>query len=41
MMVRAYTYIRELGPGGLRDVTNMAVLNAATRHAAQGPLPAH
>src|SRR4029077_20744549 len=22
MMVRAYTYIRELGPGGLRDVTN-------------------
>jgi glycine dehydrogenase subunit 2 len=28
MMVRAYTYIRELGPKGLRDVTNMAVLNA-------------
>jgi len=28
MMVRAYTYIRELGPEGLRDVTSMAVLNA-------------
>jgi glycine dehydrogenase subunit 2 len=28
MMVRAYTYIRELGESGLRDVTNMAVLNA-------------
>ncbi|HEX4340104.1 MAG TPA: aminomethyl-transferring glycine dehydrogenase subunit GcvPB [Polyangiaceae bacterium] len=28
MMVRAYTYIRELGPKGLRDVTDMAVLNA-------------
>ncbi|HVU01347.1 MAG TPA: aminomethyl-transferring glycine dehydrogenase subunit GcvPB [Polyangiaceae bacterium] len=28
MMVRAYTYIRELGPQGLADVTNMAVLNA-------------
>jgi glycine dehydrogenase subunit 2 len=28
MMVRAYTYIRELGEQGLCDVTNMAVLNA-------------
>jgi glycine dehydrogenase subunit 2 len=28
MMVRAYTYIRELGPQGLRDVSDMAVLNA-------------
>lgn len=28
MMVRAYTYIRELGPEGLRNVTDMAVLNA-------------
>jgi glycine dehydrogenase subunit 2 len=28
MMVRAYTYIRELGPEGLRAVTDMAVLNA-------------
>jgi glycine dehydrogenase subunit 2 len=28
MMVRAYTYIRELGPTGLSDVTSMAVLNA-------------
>jgi glycine dehydrogenase subunit 2 len=28
MMVRAYAYIRELGPQGLRDVTSMAVLNA-------------
>jgi glycine dehydrogenase subunit 2 len=28
MMVRAYAYIRELGPVGLRDVTSMAVLNA-------------
>lgn len=28
MMVRAYTYIRELGHSGLSDVTNMAVLNA-------------
>jgi glycine dehydrogenase subunit 2 len=28
MMVRAYTYIRELGPQGLADVTSMAVLNA-------------
>ena len=28
MMVRAYTYIRELGPEGLRDITSMAVLNA-------------
>ena len=28
MMVRAYAYIRELGPKGLRDVTDMAVLNA-------------
>ncbi len=28
MMVRAYTYIRELGAQGLHDVTNMAVLNA-------------
>jgi glycine dehydrogenase subunit 2 len=28
MMVRAYTYIRELGPQGLRDVSAMAVLNA-------------
>jgi glycine dehydrogenase subunit 2 len=28
MMVRAYTYIRELGAQGLKDVTSMAVLNA-------------
>ncbi|HET9956002.1 MAG TPA: aminomethyl-transferring glycine dehydrogenase subunit GcvPB [Polyangiaceae bacterium] len=28
MMVRAYTYIRELGPEGLRRVSDMAVLNA-------------
>jgi len=28
MMVRAYTYIRELGPEGLRGVSDMAVLNA-------------
>jgi glycine dehydrogenase subunit 2 len=28
MMVRAYTYIRELGPEGLREVSDMAVLNA-------------
>ncbi|MGC4091121.1 MAG: aminomethyl-transferring glycine dehydrogenase subunit GcvPB [Polyangiaceae bacterium] len=28
MMVRAYTYIRELGPEGLRRVSEMAVLNA-------------
>src|SRR6188768_1133456 len=28
MMVRAYTYIRELGPDGLKAVTDMAVLNA-------------
>jgi glycine dehydrogenase subunit 2 len=28
MMVRAYAYIRELGPEGLRAVTDMAVLNA-------------
>lgn len=28
MMVRAYTYIRELGPEGLKAVTDMAVLNA-------------
>jgi glycine dehydrogenase subunit 2 len=28
MMVRAYAYIRELGASGLRDVTDMAVLNA-------------
>jgi glycine dehydrogenase subunit 2 len=41
MMVRAYTYIRELGPQGLRDVTNMAVLNAnylAARLAGHYPL---
>jgi glycine dehydrogenase subunit 2 len=29
MMSRAYTYIRELGDSGLRDVTNMAALNAS------------
>src|SRR5204862_7557044 len=29
MRSRAYTYIRELGGHGLRDVTNMAVLNAS------------
>lgn len=29
MMVRAYTYIRELGPEGLRSVSELAVLNAA------------
>lgn len=28
MMVRAYTYIRELGPEGLKAVSDMAVLNA-------------
>ncbi|MBF0492887.1 MAG: aminomethyl-transferring glycine dehydrogenase subunit GcvPB [Deltaproteobacteria bacterium] len=28
MMVRAYTYIREMGPEGLKGVSNMAVLNA-------------
>lgn len=28
MMVRAYAYIRELGPEGLKAVTDMAVLNA-------------
>jgi glycine dehydrogenase subunit 2 len=28
MMVRAYTYIRELGAVGLREVSEMAVLNA-------------
>jgi glycine dehydrogenase subunit 2 len=28
MMVRAYTYISELGPEGLRSVSEMAVLNA-------------
>ena len=28
MMLRAYTYIRELGPEGLRAVSDMAVLNA-------------
>jgi glycine dehydrogenase subunit 2 len=28
MMVRAYTYIRELGPEGLKAVSNLAVLNA-------------
>jgi len=41
MMVRAYAYIRELGPEGLRDVTSMAVLNAnylAARLASHYPL---
>jgi glycine dehydrogenase subunit 2 len=28
MMVRAYTYIRELGPDGLKAVSDLAVLNA-------------
>lgn len=28
MLVRAYTYIRELGPEGLRRISEMAVLNA-------------
>ena len=28
MLVRAYTYIRELGPQGLRKIAEMAVLNA-------------
>jgi glycine dehydrogenase subunit 2 len=28
MMVRAYAYLRELGPEGLRQATDMAVLNA-------------
>lgn len=28
MMVRAYTYIREMGPEGLKGVSDMAVLNA-------------
>jgi glycine dehydrogenase subunit 2 len=28
MMVRAYTYIRELGPEGLKAVSDLAVLNA-------------
>ncbi len=41
MMLRAYAYIRELGAEGLRDVSNMAVLNAnylATRLAEYLPL---
>ena len=28
MMIRAYTYIRELGPDGLRRISELAVLNA-------------
>ncbi len=28
MLVRAYTYIRSLGPGGIRRISEMAVLNA-------------
>ena len=28
MLVRAYTYIREMGPEGLKAVTELAVLNA-------------
>jgi glycine dehydrogenase subunit 2 len=28
MLVRAYTYIREMGPAGLKGVTELAVLNA-------------
>jgi glycine dehydrogenase subunit 2 len=41
MMVRAYTYIRELGPEGLAAVSNLAVLNAryiAARLAEHYPL---
>jgi len=41
MMVRAYTYIRELGHEGLKAVTDMAVLNAnylAARLQAEFPL---
>jgi glycine dehydrogenase subunit 2 len=41
MMVRAYAYIRELGASGLKDVTDMAVLNAnyiAARLKAHYPL---
>jgi glycine dehydrogenase subunit 2 len=41
MMVRAYTYIRELGPEGLAAVSNLAVLNAryvAARLAGHYPL---
>ena len=41
MMVRAYTYMRELGPEGLADVSNLAVLNAryvAARLAEHYPL---
>jgi glycine dehydrogenase subunit 2 len=41
MMVRAYTYIRELGPDGLRAVSDLAVLNAnyvAARLAGEFPL---
>ena len=28
MMVRAYAYIREMGPSGLKGATDLAVLNA-------------
>jgi glycine dehydrogenase subunit 2 len=41
MMVRAYTYMRELGPEGLAAVSNLAVLNAryvAARLASHYPL---
>jgi len=41
MMVRAYTYMRELGPEGLAQVSNLAVLNAryvAARLASHYPL---
>jgi glycine dehydrogenase subunit 2 len=41
MMVRAYTYMRELGPEGLAQVSNLAVLNAryvAARLAGHYPL---
>jgi len=41
MMVRAYTYMRELGPEGLANVSNLAVLNArylAARLAEHYPL---
>ncbi len=38
MMVRAYSYIRELGPEGLRQVSELAVLNANYLRARLGEL---
>jgi glycine dehydrogenase subunit 2 len=37
MMVRAYTYIREMGPEGLKAATELAVLNANYVRAKIGP----